>query len=66
MWITTNWKILKETEIPDHLTCLIRNLYAGQETTELDMKIRTGLQLGKDHDKAVNCHPAYLMYMQST
>ena len=33
MWITTNWKILKEMGIPDHLTCLLRNLYAGQETT---------------------------------
>ena len=48
MWITTNWKILQEVEIPDHLTCLLRNLYAGQEAT-----IRTGhgttdwLQIGK-------------------
>ena len=31
MWITTSWKILKEMGIPDHLTCLLRNLYAGQE-----------------------------------
>ena len=31
MWITKNWKILKEMGIPDHLTCLLRNLYAGQE-----------------------------------
>ena len=31
VWITTNWKILKELGIPDHLTCLLRNLYAGQE-----------------------------------
>ena len=38
LWITTNWKILKEMEIPDHLTCLLRNLYAGQEATT----IRTG------------------------
>ena len=37
VWITTNWKILKEMEIPDHLTYLLRNLYAGQETT-----VRTG------------------------
>ena len=29
MWITTNWKILKVIGIPDHLTCLLRNLYAG-------------------------------------
>ena len=37
VWITTNWKILKELGIPDHLTCLLRNLHAGQEAT-----IRTG------------------------
>ena len=37
MWITTNWKILKEMGIPDHLTCLLRSLYAGQEAT-----VRTG------------------------
>ena len=36
-WITINWKILKEMGIPDHLTCLLRNLYAGQEAT-----VRTG------------------------
>ena len=33
VWITINWKILKEMGIPDHLTCLFRNLYAGQEAT---------------------------------
>ena len=33
VWITTNWKILKEMGIPKHLACLLRNLYAGQETT---------------------------------
>ena len=37
VWITTNWKILKDMRIPDHLTCLLRNLYAGQEAT-----VRTG------------------------
>ena len=48
LWITTNWKILKEMGIPDHLTCLLRNLYAGQEAT-----VRTGhgttdwFQIGK-------------------
>ena len=36
------WKILKEREIPDHQTCLLRNLYAGQEETELDMEHQTG------------------------
>ena len=33
VWISINWKILKEMGIPDHLTCLLRNLYAGQEAT---------------------------------
>ena len=33
VWITINWKILKEMGIPDHLTCFLRNLYAGQEAT---------------------------------
>ena len=42
VWITINWKILKEIRIPDHLTCLLRNLYAGQEATELDMEQQTG------------------------
>ena len=61
------WKILKEMGIPDHLTCLLRNLYAGQEAT-----VRTGhgtidwFQIGKECIKAVYCHPAYLTSMQST
>ena len=48
VWITTNWKILKEMGLPDHQTCLLRNLYAGQEAT-----VRTGhattdwFQIGK-------------------
>ena len=33
VWITTNWKVLKEMGIPDHVTCLLRNLYTGQEAT---------------------------------
>ena len=36
------WKILKEMDIPDHLTHLLRNLYAGQEATELDVDQQTG------------------------
>ena len=61
------WKILKEMGITDHLTCLLRNLYAGQEAT-----VRTGhgttdwFQIGKEYVKAVHCHPAYLTYMLST
>ena len=60
------WKILKELGLTDHLTCLLRNLYARQEAT-----VRTGhgttdwFQTGKGV-KAVYCHPAYLTYMQST
>ena len=60
------WKILKEMGISDHLICLLRNLYAGQEAT-----VRTGhgktdwFQIGKGV-KTVYCHPAYLTYMQST
>ena len=42
MWITINWKILKEIGIPDHLTYLLRTLYAGQEATELDTEQQTG------------------------
>ena len=48
VWVTINWKILKEMEIPDHLTCPLRNLYAAQEAT-----VRTGhgttdwFQIGK-------------------
>ena len=61
------WKILKEMGISDHLTHLLRNLYASQEAT-----VRTGhgttdwCQIGKGVVKAVYCHPAYLTYMQST
>ena len=61
------WKILKEMGIPDHLTRLLRNLYAGQEAT-----VRTGhgttdgSKLEKEYIKAVYCHPAYLTFMQST
>ena len=62
------WKILKEMGLPDHLTYLLRNLYAGQE-----LIVRTEHEtmdcfskLGKVYIKAVYCHPAYLTYMQST
>ena len=61
------WKILKEMGIPELLTYLLRNLYAGQEAT-----VRTGhgatdwFQIGKEYIKAVYCHPAYLTPMQST
>ena len=61
VWITTNCgKVLKEVGIPDHLTCLLRSLPAGQEETELDMEQWTGSKLGKEYVKAVYCHLAYL------
>ena len=48
------WKILKEMGIPDHLTCLLRNLYRGQEAKlELDMEQQTVSELGKEYVKAV-------------
>ena len=69
VWITTNWKILKEMGIPDHLTCLLGNLYAGQEAT-----VRTGhgtadwFQIGKEvHQGCIlspclfNLHAEYIM-----
>ena len=61
------WEILQEMGIPEHLTCLLGNLYAGQEAT-----VRTGhrttdwFQIEKVYIKAVYCHPAFLTSMQST
>ena len=53
--------------IPDHLICLLRNLYAGQEAKlEPEIEQQTGSKLGKEYVKAVCCHPAYLTFMQST
>ena len=58
------WKILQEMEIPDHLTCLLRNLYEAQEAT-----VRTGhgttdwFQIGKGARQAVFYHTAYLTYI---
>ena len=66
VWITTNWKILKEMEISDYLTCLLRDLYAGQEATVRNRHgTANGSKLGKEYVKAVYCHPGYLTYMQS-
>ena len=61
------WKILKEMGIPDHLTCLLRNLHAGQEVTVRTIHGTTDwFQIEKENVKAVYCHPAYLTSMQST
>ena len=64
VWITTNCgKFLRKWEYHTTLTCLLRNLYAGQEVTELDLEKQTGFKLGKE---AVYCRLAYLTYTQST
>ena len=63
MWVTTPWKILNEMGIPDLLTCLLRNLYAGQEAT-----VRTGhettdlflIRKGVHKRQGCVCHPAYV------
>jgi len=55
VWVTANCGQFQEMGIPDHLTCLIRNLYAGQEAT-----VRTVSKLGQVCVKAVYCHPIYL------
>ena len=47
VWITTNWKILKEMGITDHLICLLRNLYAGQEATVRSGHGTDWFQIGK-------------------
>ena len=53
--------------LPDHLTCLLRNLYAGQEATvRTGRGTMTGSKLGKEYVKTVFCHSAYLTYMQNT
>ena len=61
------WKILQEIGVPDHLTCLLRSLYTGQEATaRTGHGTMNGFKLGKEYIKAVYCHTAYLTYMQST
>ena len=71
------WEILNKMGIPDHLTCLLRNLCASQEATirtgygtnkqtnKLDME-QTGSKLEKEYIKAAYCYPDYLTYIQST
>ena len=53
--------------IPDHFTCFLRNLCAGQEAkVRTGHEHKTGSKLGKEYNKAVYYHPAFLTYMQST
>ena len=60
-------KTLEQMVVPDHLACLLRNLYEDQEATFRTGHITTDwFKLGKEYDKAIYCHPAYLTYMQDT
>ena len=60
------WKALKEMGISDHLNYLLGNLNAGQEVTvRTEHETTDWFKIGKEYDKAVYCHLAYLNYMQS-
>ena len=60
-------RILKEMGISGHLTCLLRNLYAGQESSVRSGHGKTEWStLGKEYIKSVYCHPVYLTYVQRT
>ena len=57
VWITENWKILKEIIIPDYLTCFLRNLYASQEAkVKIRQKQWTDSKFGKENIKTIYCH----------
>ena len=61
------WKVLKEMRITDHITCLLRNLYAGAEATVRSLhETMDGSELREEYVKAVYCHPAYLTHMRVT
>ena len=66
VWIIINWKILKEMGIPDHLTCLLRNLYAGQETTDMEQQTGHGttdwFQIGKGVHQGCILSPCLLNF----
>ena len=56
------WKILNKTGILEHLTCLLRNLYAGQEATFRTGHRTTGSKSGKEYDKAVHCQMGWMRH----
>ena len=66
VWITTNCGKFLEMGIPYHLTCLLRNMYAGQATVRTGHGTLTGSKLGKEYVKTVYCYPAFLTYMMHT
>ena len=70
VWITTNWELLQEMGIPDHLTCLLRNVYASKEATVRSrLEITNWLQIGNGVPQGCilscclfNLHAAYIMW----
>ena len=67
VWITIDWKVLKEMGIPDHLICLLEIcMQVRKQQLDLDVEQQTGSKSGREYVKAVYCHPAYLTYMQNT
>ena len=64
VWITTNWKILQEMGITDHLTCLLKIcIQVKKQQLELNVEQQIGSKSGKKYVKAVHCHLAYLTLM---
>ena len=66
VWVTTNWKIFKETGIPGHPASWETWVQIKKQQLELYREQQTSSKLGKEYVKAVHCHPAYLTYMQTT
>ena len=67
VWITTNWEILKELRVPDHLNYLLTNLYSSQETLNIGHETTDWFKIGKKkYIKAEYCCLVYLTYIQST
>ena len=61
------WKILKDVGIPDHLTCLLREIcmQVKKQQLKLEMEQQTASKSGKEYIKTIHCNPAYFTYMQS-
>ena len=63
VWITTNWKTLKEMGIPPDLPSE-KSVCRSRSKLELDIEQQTGSKLGKEYVKPIYCHPVYLTYVQ--
>ena len=58
VWLTTNWKILKEMGVPDHFTCLLRNCVQVKKK-HLELDVGQWFKIGKGVSQVTYCHPAY-------